>query len=341
MAMERIVVIGASAGGVRALEQVVEGLAGDFPAPVLVVLHISPTHKSLLPSILSRAGTLRAQEAVDGEPLRRSRIYVAPPDRHLLVDGDRVRTTRGPRENHYRPSVDVLFRSAAYHYGSRAIGVVLSGALSDGSSGLFAIRRLGGMAIIQDPEEAAYSSMPLSAMRRVEIDYMLPAAEIGKLVSGLMAERPRHEPLDAESYREDVKFDLDIASTDSAFDRGFMENAEPSAYVCPDCNGALFRIREGKLDRFRCHTGHGFSTEALLTQYTETVEETLWQAVASLQETAALLHEAASKLTEAEDGEGAAVLMRKAAEVEKRLQGLRQLAFEEGGLRTGDALRGS
>jgi two-component system chemotaxis response regulator CheB len=196
---------------------------------VLVVLHLSPTHKSLLPQILSRAGTLRAHEAEDGEPLQRGHIYVAPPDYHLMVEPERVRVTHGPKENHHRPSVDVLFRAAACHFGSRAIGIVLSGALSDGSSGLFAIRRLGGIAVVQDPEEAAYSSMPLSAMRRVDIDYMLPAGEIGKLLTGLMAESPRREPVDAENYRQDLRFDLDTAASDSPFDRGIMENAGPSA----------------------------------------------------------------------------------------------------------------
>jgi two-component system, chemotaxis family, protein-glutamate methylesterase/glutaminase len=341
MSPDRVVVIGASAGGVGALQQVIEGLPGDFAAPVLVVLHVSPTHNSLLPQILARAGTLKAAEARNGETLRRGRVYVAPPDHHLMIDTERVLVTHGPRENHFRPSVDVLFRSAAYHFGSRAIGVVLSGALSDGSSGLFAIRRLGGVAVIQDPEEAAYSSMPLSAMRRVDIDYALPAAEIGKLLTGLLTESPRPDPLDAEDYRKDLKFDLDVARADSAFERGFMETAQPSGYVCPDCNGALFRIPEGKLDRFRCHTGHGFSTEALLTEYNDTVEGTLWQAVKSLQETAALLREAASRLSGSDDLDAGAELNKKADEVEKRLQALRTIALEEGGLRDDEPLEGS
>src|SRR6266545_4716293 len=149
MNIDRVIVIGASAGGVAALEAIAGALPADFPAPVLVVLHVAPNQRSLLDQILTRAGPLPAAGARDGEPLRRGRIYVAVPDRHLIVDDGRIRVTRGPKENHWRPSIDVLFRSAAHAYGARAIGVVLSGSLSDGSSGLHAIRRMGGMAVIQ------------------------------------------------------------------------------------------------------------------------------------------------------------------------------------------------
>jgi two-component system chemotaxis response regulator CheB len=332
MATDRVVVIGASAGGVSALESVVATLPPDFLHPVLVVLHLSPTGESLLPEILEHAGTLRAAAAVDGEPLEAGRIYVASPDRHLMVERDRVRVTRGPKENQFRPSVDVLFRSAAYYYGSGAIGVVLSGSLSDGSSGLWAIRRLGGIAVIQDPDEALYSSMPLNAMRRVDIDYALPAAEMGVLLTSLVAEPVRSEPLDAAHYREDLKLDIDVAAADSAIDRGIMEFAQPSVYTCPECHGVLFRIKEGRTDRFRCHTGHGFSTGALFTQMKEGAEAALWQAVKTLQESGALLAEVTGKMREVGDLETAEELAQKAAEVEARLQQLRELALVHGGL---------
>lgn len=327
MTPERIVVIGASAGGVAAIEAIAAALPPDFPAPVLVVLHLSPTRKSLLPEILAHAGPLLAAAASDGEPLRPGRIYVASPDQHLMVEHGCVRVTRGPKENQFRPSIDVLFRSAALYYGSRAVGIVLTGALADGSSGLFAIRRLGGVAVIQDPEEALFSAMPLAAMSRVDIDYALPVTEMGRLLKSLIDEAPRPEPMDAAHYRNDLKLDVDVAACDSAYEKGIMGAIEPSVYTCPDCHGVLFRLREGKTDRFRCHTGHGYSSNALLAQQKVTAESSLWQAVKTLQESGALLHELTERMRKSGEGETAEALGRKAGEVEERLKLLRQLAL--------------
>jgi two-component system chemotaxis response regulator CheB len=226
----------------------------------------------------------------------------------------------------------VLFRSAAYHFGARAIGVVMSGALYDGSSGLFAIRRLGGVAVIQDPDEALYTSMPLSALRHVDIDYALPAADIGALLSGLIQQPTRKEPLDSADYRKDLKAEIDAATAESAFERGIMEYGKPSTYTCPECNGVLFRIEEGKTDRFRCHTGHGFTTAALLDGFCVSVEGRLWEAVKSLQETIALLHEADQKLRLSGDEAAADAVRGQAREVESHLNRLRTSALEHAGL---------
>jgi two-component system chemotaxis response regulator CheB len=269
---------------------------------------------------------------VSGEPLRAGRIYVAPADHHLLVTPDRVVVAHGPKENNFRPSVDVLFRSAAYHYGSRAIGVVLSGMLSDGSSGLYAIRRLGGVAAVQDPEEALYGSMPVSALQRVDIDFALPAAEIGGMLQALVQQPVRAEPIDAADYRRDLKLDIDVASSDSAFERGLMTNAEPSRYTCPECHGVLFRIKEGKADRFRCHTGHGYSSAALLDELKENVETGLWTAVKSMQETCILLQEAAAQLRENGDDENSARMEAQASEIKERIDVVRNVALERAGL---------
>jgi two-component system chemotaxis response regulator CheB len=286
----------------------------------------------LLADVLSAAGPLRAAAPVDGEALRAGRIYVAPPDRHLMVDDDCVRITRGTKENHFRPSIDVLFRSAAYHYGSNAIGVVLSGSLSDGSSGLFAIRRLGGIAIVQDPDEALYSSMPVSAISRVDVDYTLPAREIGGLLSALVQQDTRSEPVDATNYRDDLKLDIDAAGSRAPFERGIMQSGKPSSYTCPECHGVLFRVEEGAADRFRCHTGHGFTTAALLEGFGDDVEATLWRSVKTIQEASGLLQESAAKMRGSGDAQGADTLAARAAELEERLQVLRALARERGGL---------
>jgi two-component system chemotaxis response regulator CheB len=333
MSADRIVVIGASAGGVGALQEIARGLPPDFAAPILLVLHVAANHRSLLPDILSIAGPLRAELAVSNAPLRAGRIYVAPPDHHLLADKDRVVVSRGPKENMFRPSIDVLFRSAAYHFGARAIGVVLSGLLADGSSGLYAIRRLGGIAVIQDPDEAVHSSMPLSALRRVDIDYALPVSELAQLLAGLVKEPPRREPLDAAHYRQELKLGIDISSSDSAFERGLMDFGEASTYTCPECHGVLFRVREGKTHRFRCHTGHGFTTGALIDELKEYTEAALWQAVKSLQESSALLMEAAAQLGENGEQDAADRMRLEAREIHDRLDTLRVIALERAGMK--------
>ena len=329
MAVERIVVIGASAGGVGALERIAAALPEEFAAPILIVLHVAATQTSLLPRILSSAGPLRATSAVSGEELKPSRIYVAPADHHLLVRGDQVIVTRGPRENDYRPSIDVLFRSAAYYFGSRAIGVVLSGLLSDGSSGLYAIKRLGGMAAVQDPEEAAHNSMPRTALERVDIDYALPASEIGLLLQALVHAPYREEPIDAIHYRKELKADIEIASSDSAFEKGIMKAGEPSTYTCPECHGVLFHIREGNAGRFRCHTGHGFSRDALLEELRSRVEVVLWQALKTLQETTALIREAAAQVRDSGNRRVFERLDYLARQMGERVNVVRAMALEQ------------
>ena len=212
MSVQRVVVVGASAGGIRALEALVAGVPAGFTAPMIVALHLAAGHKPLLPLVLNCAGALAAATAEDGERLRNGRIYVAPPDRHLMIHRENLRVTRGARQNPFRPSIDALFQSAAYYFGSRTIAIILSGALSDGSRGLYAIKRLGGLAAVQHPDDATHSSMPLSAMRRVGVDYALPAAEIGPLLAELVQRAPSDEPADAHSYRIELESNMDIAA---------------------------------------------------------------------------------------------------------------------------------
>ena len=195
MAKRDIIVIGASAGGFEALKKLVADLPGDLQASIFIVWHMPPDVRGLLPDVLNRFGPIHAANAYDTEEIRPNRICVAPPDRHLLIEDGRVRTTKGPRENRFRPAVDPLFRSAAYTYRQRVIGVILSGALDDGTSGLWTVKHHGGLAVVQNPNDAQFPSMPENAIREVEVDHIAPIDAMGPLLVRLPSRMPRHSPL--------------------------------------------------------------------------------------------------------------------------------------------------
>ena len=291
-----IVVIGASAGGVETLKQLVQRLPEDLPASLFVVLHIPPLNgASMLPAILERAGRLPAQSAIDGARFERGRIYVAPPDRHLLVERDRVRVVRGPRENRHRPSVDPLFRSAAWTYGPRVVGVVLSGTLDDGAAGLWAIKTCGGVTVVQDPAEAAYTGMPTSALMTVRVDYCLSVERMALLLDELAnrsikGDIPSHGP-------ENLEIETKFASLEGDM-KDMSRLGDPSAFTCPTCHGALWELKDGDMLRYRCHTGHAFSTDSLLAEQTETAEKAIYSALRALEEKAAALRRISDKFSD-------------------------------------------
>ena len=322
-----IIVVGASAGGVEALTRLVGGLPADLPASVFVVLHVPAYGASVLPSILARNGPLPARHPADGEEIKPGTIYVAPPDFHLLVDRGRVRLSRGPRENGHRPSVDPLFRTAARSYGRRVVGVVLSGSLDDGSSGLMTIKRRGGMAVVQDPEDALYYGMPRSAMEAVAVDRVLPIAAIGPALAELA-----HEPV-AEAGGEDVSDDLHYEAEIAAFDLDALNikhhPGTPSGFACPDCAGGLWEIQEGELIRFRCRVGHAWSSHGLLAEQANAVEEALWIALRALEERAALSGRLAERLQRAGNPRTAGRFEEQAHEARQRAALLRQVLLSE------------
>jgi two-component system, chemotaxis family, protein-glutamate methylesterase/glutaminase len=281
---ERCIVIGASAGGVETLKELVAQLPPDLSVPVFVVLHIPPFVASSLPKILSWAGSLPAIHPEDGTRIKPGTIYVAPPDHHLLIEDGRVAVKKGPKENRFRPSIDALFRSAAYIYGPQAIGVVLSGELDDGTSGLWSIKRLGGITIVQQPSQARFDSMPLNALQYVDVDYNLPSTEIGALLGRLVHEEPAHHVTVEEQIKTRMAKELEIAAEDAAFQKGIMELGTLTPFTCPECKGALVKIPEGKMSRFRCHTGHAYTDNALLEAVMESTGEMLWQVIRSLEE---------------------------------------------------------
>lgn len=293
MAHHDIVVLGASAGGVSALMALVSGLPEDLPATLFVVVHVPPYAVSRLPEILCRAGPLSAIHAIEGMPTRAGQIIVAPPDRHLLVRQGRVELSRGPRENHSRPAIDPLFRSAARVYGPRVIGVVLSGALYDGSVGLMAVKMRGGVAIVQDPQEAVIDSMPRTALRLVEADYVLGAAEIASVISDL-ARTTVEERRGTAMTEIDEPLEAVIAS-DFAEQAHDQRAEETTVYTCPDCGGVLWQDGTGARLSFRCHVGHAYAPEILLSQKADEFEAALRSSLRLLREKATLTRQLASR----------------------------------------------
>jgi two-component system chemotaxis response regulator CheB len=324
MATRNIIVIGASAGGFEALKKLVAGLPKDLQASLFIVWHMSPDIRGVLPQVLNRQETLHASHAYDGEQILPSRIYVAPPDRHLLIEQNRVRVTRGPKENRFRPAVDPLFRSAAYAYGSRVIGVVLSGALDDGTAGLWTIKHRGGIAIVQNPLDAEVPSMPENAMREVEIDYSVSIAEMADLLVRLSKEEVAESSEVNMQDDEKTKIEIKIAAEESAFESGVMKLGELTPYTCPDCHGVLSTLKDGKLLRFRCHTGHAFSADSLLSTVTENIEESLYSAIRGVEESIMLLNHLGDHFAEINQTKLAAIYFKKAQEAEQRAQLVRQ-----------------
>jgi two-component system chemotaxis response regulator CheB len=284
MGSGRIVVIGASSGGVKALQKLAAGLAPGFPAPVLVVQHIG-SYPSILPSLLMRNTGASASHAVDGEALRDGHIHVAPPDLHMLVEDGRIRLTHGPKENHARPAIDPLFRSAAVARGPDVIGVVLTGFLDDGTAGLQAIKRCGGTTVVQDPQDAQAPEMPRSALRYVEVDHVAPLGSMGDLLLSL-AQRPSRA---TAAVPPELEHESDIALGKGNYMEHLEAIGNPSTFVCPDCNGALWEVRDAQPRRFRCHTGHGYTLKALQHTQSDVTDEALWNGYRALQERELLL----------------------------------------------------
>lgn len=280
------------------MRSIVRELPKDLAATVFVVWHMSPDAYGLLPYVLGKENTLPAANAVDREAIKKSQIYVAPPDRHLMVERGCVRVTHGPKENRFRPAINPLFRSAAHAYGNRVIGIVLTGGLDDGTAGLWTIKQKGGVAIVQDPSDAEVPSMPENALREVEVDYCVPHSEIPELLVKLVGE-PIAVKTDG-NMEDDKKLEVEvsIAAEDNAFERGVMQLGDSTPFTCPDCHGVLLKLKDGNIERFRCHTGHAFSADSLLAAVTETVEESMWSAVRGIEESIMLLRHLEKHLAE-------------------------------------------
>jgi two-component system, chemotaxis family, protein-glutamate methylesterase/glutaminase len=326
MAAHDVIVIGASAGGVQALTKLVSGLPGDLPAAVFIVLHISPNAPSMLPAILAREAHLSVAHAKDGERIERGKIYVAPPDMHLLLEGRHVKLVHGPKENLHRPSIDALFRSAARLAGPRVIGVVLTGALEDGKVGMRAIKQRGGITIVQNPTEAPFPSMPMSVMQAIKVDYSLPLREIAPVLSDLSRQTVEEEG--RYPVPDDVEIEARIAEQRMESDEliaSIERLGKISKLTCPDCHGALWEMHDQELLRYRCHVGHAFSAEALNDGQAQMLEVALWSAVRALEEQMMLAQRIGERARQANQLRAATRFEERAEEAKAHTSVIRQL----------------
>jgi two-component system, chemotaxis family, protein-glutamate methylesterase/glutaminase len=321
MSVTRVVVVGASSGGIDALTQLAAALPAEFPAAVCVVLHTSPQSPGVLDGILDRAGPLPARAVRGGERPQPGHIYVAPPDRHLVLEPNRLRLTKGPRENRFRPAIDPLFRSAAQVYGPAAVGVVLTGNLDDGTAGLWVIKQLGGVAIVQDPADAAYPAMPQSAINHVRVDHVVPLQAVAALLARVVSMSPNQG---GAVVSERINIEMKIAKEENAIDAGVEQLGPPSSYACPECHGVLLQIEEEGRVRFRCHTGHAYSADSLLAGINEAIEDALWNTVRAIDECARYIRHLADHL-QPHDRERAERFALEASQANSQSEAVRQL----------------
>ena len=331
MAGRDIVVIGGSAGSIEAVIELFRGLPSDFPGAVFVVVHFPGDAPSTLPKILTRAGPLPAYHAKHGDTVEAGRIYVAPPDCHLLLSDKHLRLSRGPKENGHRPAIDPLFRTAAHAYGARVVGVVLSGNLNDGTAGLLAVKQHGGIAVVQSLETALYPSMPRSAIEHVGVDYVLAPAEMPALLTELALQpalslevnsmiqnhSPDHEP-------------EEIALADRRVQAGV-----PSTMSCPECHGVLWEVKDEELVKFRCRVGHAYSDEALLAHQSENLEAAMWTALRALEEHSALAKRLAARAGSRGHAHSASAFTEQAMDAEHHASVIRNVLHD--GVRTSTA----
>lgn len=281
-----IVVLGASAGGLNALTEVVKNLDKSLDVAYCIVLHLSRKGiGNYIVHQLSQATTMHCSLATHGSLVKKGCIYIAPPNQHLLVKDYKFILGGGPEENRFRPSIDVLFRSAAVAYSSHAVGIILSGMLDDGTSGMWAIKRSGGTCIVQDPNEAEYPDMPLSVINNMEVDHVATLAEIGGLIKKIVATKKGKK----KTVPKEVIAESKIAETVAISIEDIEGIADKSVFACPDCGGNLWSVKGDIIKRYRCHIGHAYTEKDLVVKQSEVASNTLWVAVRMMEERKHLL----------------------------------------------------
>ncbi len=326
-----VIVVAASAGGVVALMRLCRDLPADLPASVFVVIHIG-AHESRLPDLLGSCGQLPAVHASHGESLQHGRIYIAPPDHHLLLEGGLIRLTHGPKEHHTRPAADPLFRSAALNFGLRTIGVVLSGHLDDGTAGLQAIKDCGGVAVVKDPAQAEAPGIPASALDNVDVDHCVGLDELAATLNTLSRQPIEMQPVAVPARL--VREHLASISEGQLIMENLQAIGQPSTLVCPECSGTLWEIKDATPKRFRCHTGHAYSLQSLSYHQANHVEAALWSVVRALQDREVLLHKLAQACRDAGEPREADYHDAEAERVNAQALLIQQMVSEQAQLKT-------
>lgn len=281
-----IITIGASAGGFKAVTDLVSRLPDQLRPPVFLVMHLAKTSSTdIILQHLKKFTSYECRVPQDGEAIAEGTLYLAPTDYHMILKEDHIMLVKGPHENRYRPSIDVLFRSAAAVFDSRVIGIILSGMLDDGTSGMSAIKRSGGTCIVQEPGEAAFSDMPSNVLKHVEVDHRVPVADMGYVLQDIFARQERHET----PIPEDVKLEAAITERMITSITAMEKLGTHSNFTCPDCGGGLWQIKNERFPRYRCHTGHVYTARVLAEKQNEELEESLWVSIRMLEERRNLL----------------------------------------------------
>lgn len=280
MANHDILAIGTSAGGVEALLFLAKNLPREFPAAILVTIHLSRHSQSCLDDILNRIGRFPARFVESGDPLKKGQFHLAPPDRHLLVINEHIVLGYGSRENNSRPAIDPMLRSVAACCGSRTVGVVLTGTLNDGASGLWAVDQCGGVTVVQDPSDAAFPDMPMNALNRLTPDHVVTLAAMPRLLASL-ASQPAGASMPVP---ESIRFEVELAKGRPSSIDDMDRLGRRSPLACPDCHGVMWEIDEGDLVRFRCHVGHTYTAELMSMALDESLRRGLASALRALEE---------------------------------------------------------
>jgi two-component system chemotaxis response regulator CheB len=327
MVTHDLIVIGTSSGGFEALRTLAGGLPKNFPAAILIVIHLSPQSPYVLPLMLSRASQVVVAETVDKTRIEPGKIYIAPPDHHMLVEGSDIRLTKGPKENRFRPAIDPLFRTAASSYGPRVVGVILTGMLDDGTAGLAVVKEHGGITVVQDPKDALYPSMPQSALRYVGAHYVLPLSEMALLLAQLTT-----EPVGASETSPGSR----LNEIESRFAQMKPTNFEDMQLIgshagisCPECYGTMWKITEGIPPRYRCHVGHAYTAQSLVDEQKEKQENYLWQALRLMKERTSLVFEMKSHAEQNHREEDIASCDAKIRQLQKNIAQLQKILKEE------------
>lgn len=290
--LKRIVVVGASAGGFKAISELLSVTPAGLNTTFLVVIHLAQASQSqIIQQYFEKTTTYKCLIPADDETIIAGSIYFAPPDYHMLVKDEKIRLIKGPHENRWRPSVDVLFRSVAAEYNSKAIGIVLSGMLDDGTSGMWAIKRSGGICIVQEPADAEYDDMPLNVLNNMDVDHRVPVKEMGYILDDIFS-----KPVpNAFEVPEEIKLETEITERIVSDIDQLSKLGNHSNYTCPDCGGGLYQVKNEPILRYRCHTGHVYTADTLLDKQNEQLEESVWVSIRMLEERRNLLLQMAGK----------------------------------------------